>query len=164
MNSTGKVEIYADGACSGNPGPGGWAARVFEDGVAVTTLHGGANPTTNNQMELTSVIAALSYLEPIYKSLYTVTLVLDSQYVLKGMETWSHSWAEKGWHNAQRKPVQNVELWKELCRLRDVFNLRMHYRWVKGHGTDVHNCAVDQIAVAAVKRSRETTESWIDEL
>lgn len=164
MHSTSNVEIYADGACSGNPGPGGWAANIFYNGVVTTTLTGGANPTTNNQMELTAAIAALSYLEHTNSSLDTVTLVLDSQYVLKGMEVWSHDWAAKNWRSSQRKPVQNVELWQELCRLRDVFGSKIRYRWVKGHGTDVHNCAVDELAVSAVKRSKETTEPWMEEL
>ncbi|MBO6014164.1 MAG: ribonuclease HI [Oscillospiraceae bacterium] len=136
------VEIYTDGACSGNPGPGGWGAILRCNGVE-KELSGGEAQTTNNRMELTGVIAALSALkEPCIVELYS-----DSKYVIEALEKgWAVSWRAKGWKRADRKPALNPDLWETLLRL--VEKNEVHCHWVKGHADNEFNNRCDALAVA----------------
>ena len=133
------VIIYTDGACRGNPGPGGWGVLV-EYGELSKQLYGGDVSTTNNKMELTAAIMALKEIkEPCEIILYT-----DSKYVLQGIEEWIHNWKKRGWRGANKKPVKNIELWKELDELRDEHNIK--WNWVKGHSGDPGNETADMLA------------------
>jgi len=133
------VIIYTDGACRGNPGPGGWGVLI-EYGESNKQLHGGDVSTTNNKMELTAAIMALKEIkEPCKIILYT-----DSKYVLQGIEEWIHNWKKRGWRGANKKPVKNIELWKELDELRDEHNIK--WNWVKGHSGDPGNETADMLA------------------
>ncbi len=117
---SGSVEIFTDGACKGNPGPGGWGA-VLRMGAHVKELHGGEPNTTNNRMEMTAVIRALEALtRPCKVRLYT-----DSQYVQKGISVWIHDWKRRGWKTADKKPVKNVDLWQQLDALAGAARDRM---------------------------------------
>ena len=136
------VEIYTDGACSGNPGPGGWGAILRYNGRE-KELSGGEAETTNNRMELTGVISALSAL----KEPCTVELYSDSKYVIEALEKgWAKSWREKGWRRADRKPALNPDLWETLLELTDKHEMRYH--WVKGHADNEFNNRCDKMAVA----------------
>ena len=141
-----KVTIYTDGACSGNPGPGGWAA-VLQYGDKTRELSGGEAQTTNNRMELTAVISALRALkEPCEVSLYT-----DSKYVCDAVQKrWVYGWRARGWIKADKKPALNVDLWQELLPL--VARHEVHYHWVKGHASNEKNNRCDQLAVAESKK------------
>ncbi len=136
------VELFTDGACSGNPGPGGWAflLRHPRSGKAVERS-GGERETTNNRMELTAVIEGLSALTRFS----VVELYSDSQYVLKGLKEWMPGWKKKGWKTASKQPVKNVDLWKQLDTLKDEHEIRFH--WVKGHAGHPENERVDELAV-----------------
>ena len=134
-----RVRIYTDGACKGNPGPGGWGALLQLDG-SEKELFGGASDTTNNRMELTAVIRALEALKrPCEIDLYT-----DSQYVQKGISEWIASWKRRGWKTADKKPVKNVDLWLALDRLAAGHDVRWH--WVRGHAGHPENERADQLA------------------
>ena len=136
------VEIYTDGACSGNPGPGGWGAILRYNGIE-KELSGGEAQTTNNRMELTGVIAALSAL----KEPCTVELYSDSKYVIDALEKgWAVSWREKGWKKADKKPALNPDLWEKLLELTEKHEMRYH--WVKGHADNEFNNRCDKLAVA----------------
>ena len=133
------VIIYNDGACRGNPGPGGWGVLI-EYGESRKQLYGGDISTTNNKMELTAAIMALKEIkEPCEIILYT-----DSKYVLQGIEEWIHNWKKRGWRGANKKPVKNIDLWKELDELRDEHNIK--WNWVKGHSGDPGNETADMLA------------------
>ena len=133
------VIIYTDGACRGNPGPGGWGVLI-EYGESSKQFYGGDISTTNNKMELTAAIMALKEIkEPCEIILYT-----DSKYVLQGIEEWIHNWKKRGWRGANKKPVKNIELWKELDELRDEHNIK--WNWVKGHSGDPGNETADMLA------------------
>ena len=133
------VIIYTDGACRGNPGPGGWGVLI-EYGESSKQLYGGDSSTTNNKMELTAAIMALKEIkEPCEIILYT-----DSKYVLQGIEEWIHNWKKRGWRGANKKPVKNIDLWKELDELRDEHNIK--WNWVKGHSGDPGNETADMLA------------------
>jgi ribonuclease HI len=133
------VEIFTDGACRGNPGPGGWGV-VFRYGETEKEICGGEAATTNNRMELTAVIRALEALkQPSRVRLYT-----DSQYVQKGIQEWIHSWKRNGWKTADKKPVKNKELWVELDELRKPHDIEWH--WVKGHAGHPENERADALA------------------
>ena len=134
-----QVTIYTDGACKGNPGPGGWGAWLSADGHE-KELCGGEAHTTNNRMELTAVIEALASL----KRSCTVTIHTDSEYVRKGITEWIHGWKQRGWKTADRKPVKNAELWVRLDALRELHEV--HWRWVKGHSGDAGNERADALA------------------
>jgi len=140
-----QVTIYTDGACSGNPGPGGWGALLIH-GEREKEISGGELATTNNRMEMMAVLMALKQL----KSPCEVTLVTDSKYVLQGMTEWVPGWARRGWKTADKKPVKNVDLWLELVEAAKPH--RIDWRWVKGHSGDTRNERVDALAVAAVPR------------
>lgn len=134
-----EVTIYTDGACSGNPGPGGWGA-LMQFGDQTRELSGGEAQTTNNRMELKAAIEALAALkEPCIVHLYT-----DSQYVKNGITEWIHSWLKKGWVNAQKKPVKNADLWKALLRERN--RHEVHWHWVRGHAGNDGNERADTLA------------------
>lgn len=136
-----KVVIYTDGACKGNPGPGGWGA-VLQAGSAEKELFGGELNTTNNRMELQAVIEALSAL----KRPCDVTLYLDSQYVRKGITEWITGWKAKGWRTASKEPVKNAEQWQKLDALVSGAGHRIDWRWVKGHAGDPGNERADALA------------------
>ena len=136
------VTIYTDGACSGNPGPGGWGA-ILRYGETEKELSGGEDMTTNNRMELMGVIAALSAL----KESCIVELYSDSNYVIAALSKgWVYAWQKNGWRKADKKPALNVDLWERLLPL--VERHEMHYHWVKGHAENEKNNRCDQLAVA----------------
>ena len=136
------VTLYTDGACSGNPGPGGWGAILEFQGIA-KELSGGEAETTNNRMELTAVIAGLSALkEPCIVELYS-----DSKYVIDGLSKgWAVSWRKNGWKKSDKKPALNPDLWEKLLDLTAIH--QMHYHWVKGHADNPKNNRCDELAVA----------------
>ena len=140
------VEIYTDGACSGNPGPGGWGAVLRYQGKE-KELSGGEAMTTNNRMELTAVIEALEAL----KEPCAVELWSDSKYVVDALEKgWARGWQKKGWIKADKKPALNPDLWARLLELSETHELRCH--WVKGHADNEFNNRCDALAVAARER------------
>lgn len=142
------VEIFTDGACSGNPGPGGWGA-ILRYGDAVKELSGGEADTTNNRMELTAAIRALEALrEPCAVDLYT-----DSVYVRDGINRWIEGWKRNGWKTAAKKSVKNAELWQELDRARDRHAVTWH--WVKGHAGHPQNERADELARLALEPYRK---------
>ena len=140
------VTLYTDGACSGNPGPGGWGA-ILVYGEVEKTLSGGEKSTTNNRMELTAVIEGLSALkEPCIVELYS-----DSKYVIDGLSKgWAVSWRKNGWRKADKKPALNPDLWGKLLNLTERHQL--HYHWVKGHADNPYNNRCDGLAVAESKK------------
>jgi ribonuclease HI len=142
------VIIYTDGACKGNPGPGGWGV-LMRSGAVEKTLHGGERETTNNRMELTAVIEALKAL----KRPCQVTLYLDSEYVRKGVTEWLAGWKAKGWKTAAKQPVKNVDLWQVLDDLVQGAGHRIEWRWVKGHAGDPGNERADALANQGVPKS-----------
>ena len=135
------VHIYTDGACKGNPGPGGWGV-LLKSGETEKELFGGEPATTNNRMELMAVIRALEAL----KRPCAVTLHVDSQYVLKGMTEWLAGWKAKGWRTAAKQPVKNQELWQELDELVNRKGHAIEWRWVRGHNGDPGNERADELA------------------
>ena len=143
-----RVEIWTDGACSGNPGPGGWGA-VLRHGEMVRELSGGDPSTTNNRMEMMAVIEALSAL----KRPCRVTLYLDSEYVRKGITEWIHGWKARGWKTAAKQPVKNVELWQKLDALVTSSGHQIEWRWVKGHAGDPGNERADALANRGVEKA-----------
>ena len=137
------VEIYTDGACRGNPGPGGWAA-LLSFGDREKQLAGAEEHTTNNRMELTAVIRALEALKrPVEARVFT-----DSEYVRRGITEWVRAWKARGWTTSDRKPVKNRELWEELDRLAALH--KIEWRWVKGHSGVPGNERVDRLANQAI--------------
>ena len=142
------VEIHTDGACKGNPGPGGWGVRM-QSGTHVRELFGGEITTTNNRMELTAVIEALKAL----KRPCRVALYLDSQYVRKGITEWIHGWKAKGWRTADKKPVKNAELWQALDHLVSTSGHQIEWHWVKGHAGDPGNERADALANQGVDKA-----------
>lgn len=141
------VDIYTDGACSGNPGPGGWGA-ILKQGGNVRELYGSAAATTNNRMELTAVIEALQALKrPVKARVHT-----DSQYVQKGISEWIHAWKRRGWKTADKSPVKNEDLWRALDALAGGHTLEWH--WVKGHAGHPENERADALARQGVDEVR----------
>ena len=140
-----EVVIYTDGACKGNPGPGGWGALLRSPDGSEKELFGGEMGTTNNRMEMTAVIQALLAL----KRPCAVTLHVDSQYVLKGITEWLTGWKAKGWKTAAKQPVKNVDLWQRLDAL--VAGHRITWHWVRGHSVNVHQNHCDRLAKAAAR-------------
>lgn len=142
------VEIYTDGACSGNPGPGGWGA-ILRYGDTEKELSGGETDTTNNRMELMAAIVALETLtKPSRVKLYT-----DSQYVEKGVKEWMPQWIKRGWKTADKKPVKNVDLWQRLNAAIKPHKVEMI--WVRGHDGHPENERADQLAVSAIDTVRK---------
>ena len=143
------VLLYTDGACSGNPGPGGWGYMLKHPASGkVREGSGGMANTTNNQMELMAVIEGLRAL----KSRSLVDLFSDSQYVLKGLEEWIDGWKRRGWKTASKSPVKNVELWQTLDELKGLHEIRFH--WIRGHTGHPENERCDELAVAASMQYR----------
>ncbi len=144
------VELYSDGACSGNPGPGGWAFILVEPGSGKELVGaGGERATTNNRMELRSAIEGLLALSKPSR----VRLVSDSQYVIKGLNEWIDGWKRRGWRKADKAPVLNRELWEELDRLRAIH--RLEPEWIRGHIGHPYNERCDRMAVGEIKRLGE---------
>ena len=139
-----KVEIFTDGACSGNPGPGGWGA-ILRYGGHERELSGAEPATTNNRMELMAAIAALESL----KRHCTVHLTTDSNYVRDGVTKWIHGWKRNGWRTADKKPVKNMELWQRLDAARALHDV--HWHWVRGHSGHPENERADQLARDAIR-------------
>lgn len=155
MSRHGRVEIWTDGACSGNPGPGGWGALLTWNGHE-KELSGGESETTNNRMELTAAISALEAL----KRPTSVDLHTDSEYLRNGISKWLAGWKRRGWKTADRKPVKNVDLWQRLEEA-----IRQHevtWHWVRGHAGDVNNERADALAragMAPFKSYRKTGDA-----
>jgi ribonuclease HI len=145
------IEIYTDGGCSGNPGPGGWAFTLNADGVFSTELSGAEKDTTNNKMELTAVIRALEYARNLGSEKIVVNT--DSQYVRNGILSWVANWKRKGWRTADNKPVKDKEYWLELDNLVSLLNLQ--FNWVKGHNGVELNERCDTLVQLEIKRLKE---------
>ncbi|MGH6746028.1 ribonuclease HI [Novosphingobium sp. PhB57] len=134
-----QVQIFTDGACKGNPGPGGWGV-LLRMGVHEKEMSGGEPDTTNNRMEMTAVIKGLNALtEPC-----EITLQTDSKYVIDGITKWVHGWKKKGWINASKQPVRNADLWHDLIEA--VARHKVHWEWVRGHSGHAENERVDKLA------------------
>jgi ribonuclease HI len=142
------VEIYTDGACKGNPGPGGWGALLRCRGKE-KEIKGFELNTTNNRMELTAAIEALASLNRACE----VHLYTDSNYLRQGMESWLFSWKQKNWKNSKNQPIKNVDLWQNLDELAKHHKIKWH--WVKGHSGHPENERVDELANAAINEARE---------
>jgi ribonuclease HI len=141
------IEIFTDGACSGNPGPGGWGA-ILRSGDTEKELFGGELLTTNNRMEMMAVIEALRALKkPVAARVHT-----DSQYVQKGISEWIHGWKRRGWKTAAKEPVKNEDLWRELDRLAAAHEIK--WIWVKGHAGHPENERADALARRGVEQAR----------
>ncbi|VTU31422.1 Ribonuclease HI [Variovorax sp. PBL-H6] len=143
-----EVQIYTDGACKGNPGPGGWGAWL-KSATTEKELFGGELNTTNNRMELKAVIEGLRALKRPCK----VILYLDSQYVRMGITEWIRGWKAKGWLTSTKQPVKNAELWRELDKLVAEGGHQIEWRWVRGHSGDVGNERADMLANKGVERA-----------
>ena len=133
------IKIYTDGSCIGNPGKGGWAAIILDNGKK-TEIKGSEKDTTNNQMELLATIKALKKVPKGSK----VEIFTDSKYVKSGITEWIHNWKKNGWKTASKQPVKNKDLWTELDQMTNEFQIK--WSWVKGHSTDILNNEVDLIA------------------
>ena len=152
MTATAKkvVEIFTDGACSGNPGPGGWGA-VLRYGEVEKEMSGGEPATTNNRMELMAAIMAIEAVKrPCEIHLHT-----DSEYLRQGITTWIHSWKARGWKTADKKPVKNVDLWQRLEAAIESHDVKWH--WVKGHSGHIENERADELARLAIRQMRDAT-------
>ena len=147
MSKKNTVVVYTDGACSGNPGPGGWGSVLMYNGHR-RELSGGERETTNNRMELMAAIAALETL----KRPCTVELHTDSTYVMKGISEWIANWKARGWKTAAKKPVKNVDLWQRLDEAAS--RHRVDWRWVKGHSGVPENERADELARAGIAALR----------
>lgn len=143
------VELFTDGACLGNPGPGGWAALLRYMG-SERELAGGEALTTNNRMELKAVIEGMRALTRVC----AVTVFTDSQYVQKGITEWIHAWKKRGWKTADKKPVKNADLWQALDEARNGHNVT--WIWIKGHAGHAENERVDELARAEAEKFRAT--------
>lgn len=143
-----KIELYTDGACSGNPGPGGWGT-LLRHGATEKELSGGERDTTNNRMELMAVIKGLEAL----KKRCHVEIYSDSKYVIDGATSWLEGWKKRGWKNAAKEPVKNSTLWKQLDELLQQHQVVFH--WVKGHAGHVENERVDALARSEIEKMRE---------
>lgn len=145
------VEIYTDGSCKGNPGPGGWGA-LLRMGKHEKEMSGGDPDTTNNRMEMLAIVRALEALiEPCIVDVYS-----DSKYVLDGMTRWIEGWQARGWKTAAKKPVRNTDLWHELIAAAG--RHEMHWHWVKGHNGHPENERVDQLATQAADEAARAIE------
>ena len=145
----GKIEVFTDGACLGNPGKGGWAARIKLNGQCQwREIYGCEKLTTNNRMELTAAIKAIESLGENCENMLVV-ISSDSQYLVKGMNAWIVDWQKRGWRTAAKKPVQNLDLWQKLLQLSLKLNPKPQFLWVKGHEGNIENEKVDIIAKKA---------------
>lgn len=146
------VKLYADGSCSGNPGPGGWGT-ILSFGQHEKELSGGEMDTTNNRMELTGVIRGLEALTRTC----TVEVYTDSNYVVQGMKTWIHDWKANGWRTSAKKPVKNEDLWRRIDELAAQHKITWH--WVKGHNGHEYNERADRLAVQGTEGVKAGTRS-----
>ena len=145
-----RVEIFTDGACSGNPGPGGWGA-VLRYGEVEKEMNGAEPSTTNNRMELMAAIMAIEAVKrPCEIQLHT-----DSEYLRQGITTWIHSWKARGWKTADKKPVKNVDLWQRLERAIETHDV--HWHWVKGHSGHAENERADELARLAIRQMKDAS-------
>ena len=135
-----KITIYTDGACSGNPGIGGWGVVILIPGDNPVYLNGGSNNTTNNQMELTATIESLKY----FKESKQILIFTDSKYVMNGIESWIKNWKINGWKTASKKPVKNKDLWEKLDK--EIIRHTIEWKWVKGHAGNENNEKADFLA------------------
>lgn len=143
------IIIYTDGGCSGNPGPGGWACVILSDGNEIE-LSGGEKLTTNNKMELTAAISALTYITQNPALLNRkITVNIDSQYVKNGITSWITNWKKNGWKTAAKKPVLNQDLWQKLDDLNN--SLSVEWKWVKGHAGIKYNEICDSLCQKQIK-------------
>ena len=141
-----KYKIYTDGACSGNPGPGGWAAIIIVNNEIKDTFFGSEKNTTNNQMELMAPIKAIQK----FKKKSEISIFTDSTYVRDGITTWIKQWEKNGWKTSSKKPVKNKELWKKLKNLSSKHSIK--WIWIKGHSQDKYNNLVDELAQGDIKK------------
>ena len=141
-----KYKIYTDGACSGNPGPGGWAVIILINNEIKEMFFGSEKNTTNNQMELLAPIKAIQK----FKKKSEISMFTDSTYVRDGITIWIKQWEKNGWKTASKKPVKNKELWKKLKNLSSKHSIK--WIWVKGHAQDKYNNLVDELAQGAIKK------------
>ena len=140
-----KFKIYTDGACSGNPGPGGWGAVIFDNDNNQTNISGKEKNTTNNRMEILAAIMALKKI----KSNSQITIYTDSTYVKNGITEWMFNWKKNDWKTASNKPVKNKDLWIKLDKLCE--KNKVSWKWVKGHAANKYNNLADQLATSAIK-------------
>ena len=140
-----KYKIYTDGACSGNPGPGGWGAVIFDQDDKQKNISGSEKNTTNNRMELLAAIMSLKKI----KTNSEVVIFTDSTYVKNGITEWMKNWKKNGWKNSSKKPVKNKDLWEKLDKLCETNNVS--WKWVKGHSTNEFNNLADELATKAIK-------------
>ena len=140
-----KYKIYTDGACSGNPGPGGWGAVIFDQDNKQKNISGSEKNTTNNRMELLAVIMSLKKI----KTNSEVVIFTDSTYVKNGITEWMKNWKKNGWKNSSKKPVKNKDLWVKLDKLCEANSVS--WKWVKGHSTNEFNNLADELATKAIK-------------
>ena len=140
-----KYKIYTDGACSGNPGPGGWAAIIIENNEVKDMIYGNEKNTTNNKMELLAPIKAIEK----FKKKSEISIMTDSNYVKDGITIWIKKWEKNGWKTASRKPVKNKDLWKKLKNLSSKHSIK--WIWVKGHAQNKYNNLADELAQGASK-------------
>ena len=140
-----KYTIYTDGACSGNPGPGGWGAIIFDNDNNQKNISGSEKNTTNNRMELLAAIMALEEIKTSSK----ITIYTDSIYVKNGITEWVLKWKINGWKNSNKEPVKNKDLWEKLDNLCQ--KNRVDWKWVKGHSTNKYNNLADELATQAIK-------------
>ncbi len=140
-----KYKIYTDGACTGNPGPGGWGAVIFDQDDKQKNISGSEKNTTNNRMELLAAIMSLKKI----KSNSEVIIFTDSTYVKNGITEWMKNWKKNGWKNSNKKPVKNKDLWVKLDKLCKANNVS--WKWIKGHSTNEFNNLADELATKAIK-------------
>ena len=140
-----KYKIYTDGACSGNPGPGGWGAVIFDNNNKQKNISGSEKDTTNNRMELSAAIMALKKI----KTSSEITIYTDSTYVKNGITEWVLKWKKNEWINSNKKPVKNKDLWVKLDNLCE--QNKVSWKWVKGHSTNKYNNLADELATQAIK-------------
>jgi len=140
-----KYKIYTDGACSGNPGPGGWGAVIFDQDNKQKNISGSEKNTTNNRMELLAAIMSLKKI----KNNSEVVIFTDSTYVKNGITEWMKNWKKNGWKNSSKKPVKNKDLWEKLDKLCEANSVS--WKWVKGHSTNEFNNLADELATKAIK-------------
>ena len=140
-----KYKIYTDGACTGNPGPGGWGAVIFDQDNKQKNISGSEKNTTNNRMELLAAIMSLKKI----KTNSEVVIFTDSSYVKNGITEWMKNWKKNGWKNSSKKPVKNKDLWEKLDKLCETNNVS--WKWVKGHSTNEFNNLADELATKAIK-------------
>jgi len=140
-----KYTIYTDGACSGNPGPGGWGAVIFDNENKQKNISGSEENTTNNRMELSAAIMALKEVNKNSE----ITIYTDSTYVKNGITEWVLKWKENGWKNSNKEPVKNKDLWEKLDNLCEQNTI--NWKWVKGHASNKYNNLADELATKAIK-------------